>query len=167
MYNLCCLNLTVSIFLISYSAYSGVNLLNNLLKLHFLIWVVTPTLLFHGMWSFPSSNSLISFDTNSVVFILLLWPIFSLLYSPPDLGLHTLIKKISTVPVVSVNIYLLMPPKSVSPIQITLMSSRPIGQVSQYFLGLSSVPQIHIKTVPMKLLQIPSNLLHFSYSLSQ
>lgn len=39
-----------------------------------------------------------------------------------------------------------MPPKSVSPVQIALMSSRPIGQMSQYFPGLSSVPQIHIKT---------------------
>lgn len=84
-----------------------------------------------------------SFDTNCVVFNLLLWPIFSLLYSPPDLGLHTLIKKISTVPVVSVNIYLLMPPKSVSPVQISLMSSRPIGEVSQYFPGLVSSSDSH------------------------
>lgn len=69
--------------------------------------------------------------------------LYSVSSTHPDLGLHTLIKKISTVPVVSVNIYLLMPPKSVSPVQISLMSSRPIGEVSQYFPGLVSSSDSH------------------------
>lgn len=37
------------------------------------------------------------------------------------------------VPVVLVNIYLLMPPKSIPLVQLSLMSFRPIGKVSQLF----------------------------------
>lgn len=52
---------------------------------------------------------------------------------PPDQGLPTLIKRIAMVPVVLVNIYLLMPPKSIPLVQLSLMSFRPIGKVSQLF----------------------------------
>ena len=72
---------------------------------------------FHGMWSFPPWNTLCFelFDTNFVIFILLPWSNFSLHHSYHLAHSH---QKDCSCSTVLVNIYLLMPHKSTSSLNL-------------------------------------------------